>query len=101
MSRQMSSSYRSIHFNALPEPARLRLAECLGGREAPIPLLTLPTGRKRGWIVLAVLGIIILFATWATPMDKEFLDAGGMVAFGLGTLCSVAGVVGVIHAMRL
>jgi hypothetical protein len=97
----MSSSYRDIHFNALPEKARLRLAACLSGQAEPQPLLQLPGARKRGWIMLFLIGVLFLLGTWAAGMDRTFLSEGGMVSFGLGALFTVAGIVGIMHVIRL
>lgn len=97
----MSSQSRTIHFNNLPEAARLRFADCLAGKALPKPLVSLPTGRKRGWIVLAMFGLPLLCLMWVADWDRMFLPPEAMIGFAIGTLCTVAGIVGVMHAMRM
>src|SRR5437867_3181189 len=95
------NAHRSIHFNALPEATRQRLVGSFSGKEYPVPLVSLPTARKRGWITLWVVGAVMLAFAGGADYDRQLLEHSAWFGVGLGMVLTAAGILGLKHAGKL
>lgn len=79
----MDTAVRSIHWNALPEPTRLRLIEAFAGRGGTPPIVSQPAAGAGGIVGWIVLGLVCLGAVgFMLQMDYGHIWTAGRQGAG-------------------